>query len=570
LTWAFACPDWEERLRNGRSLIPELPLDQKEARRAIAIYNKLRIPDVAGTPSFGEVGAEWFREIIAAIFGSYDLETGVRHVRESFNLVPKKNSKTTNGAALMVTALLMNRRPRAEFLLTGPTHEVSELAFNQAAGMIECDPDGFLQKRLHIQEHLKAITDRRTKARLKVKTFDASVATGPKPAGVLVDELHQIGKINKADKIIGQLRGGLISQPEGFLIFITTQSDDPPAGIFRDELMKARAIRDGRANGPMLPVLYEFPDEIIKSGAWRDPANWPMVTPNRDRSVTIARLIEDFEAAQIAGEKEVRRWASQHLNIEIGLALKSDDWAGAHHWEKNAEPALTLDELLARSEVATIGIDGGGLDDLLGLAVLGRAREPGNDTQSRKWLHWGHAWAHEAVLERRKDIAARLRDFEADGDLTIVKRVGDDVIEVADFVEQVRDSGLLPDKSAIGVDPVGIGAIVDELAERNIDASPEAGIIVGVPQGWKLNNAIKTAERKLAGGDLVHGGVPLMAWAVGNAKVEPRGNAITITKQAAGFAKIDPLMALLNAVALMAMNPHSGGIGEGIIILGSA
>jgi hypothetical protein len=47
---------------------------------------------------------------------------------------------------------------------------------------------------VHIQEHLKAITDRRAKARLKVKTFDAG-ATGPKPAGVLVAELHQMGKI---------------------------------------------------------------------------------------------------------------------------------------------------------------------------------------------------------------------------------------------------------------------------------------------------------------------------------------------------------------------------------------
>jgi phage terminase large subunit-like protein len=58
---------------------------------------------------------------------------------------------------------------------------------------------------------------------------------------------------------------------------------------------------------------------------------------------------------------------------------------------------------------------------------------------------------------------------------------------------------------------------------------------------------------------LKHGGCGLMAWAVGNAKVEPRGNAIANTNQASGSAKIDPLMAAFNAVALMAMNPKPVG-----------
>ena len=244
---------------------------------------------------------------------------------------------------------------------------------------------------------------------------------------------------------------------------------------------------------------------------------------------------------------------------------------------KNADPTLTFESLLERSEVVTVGIDGGGLDDLLGLAILGREkkslpvapdagadRAPADPAEEEeilpdkgaRWLHWGHAWAYKGVLDRRKEIAPRLLDFARDGDLTIVDRVGDDVIGLVDFVMQVSDAGLLPDKAAIGVDQAGIGAIVEELAVRGVDPSPEAGIVVGIPQGWKLMNAIKTCERKLAGGELVHGGRPFMAWVMGNCKVEPRGNAIVITKQAAGTAKIDPAMALFNAVALMAMNPE--------------
>jgi phage terminase large subunit-like protein len=71
------------------------------------------------------------------------------------------------------------------------------------------------------------------------------------------------------------------------------------------------------------------------------------------------------------------------------------------------------------------------------------------------------------------------------------------------------------------------------------------------------NAAIKTAERKLADGSFRHSGQRLMSWAVANARVEPKGNAIIITKQASGSAKIDPLMAAFNAIALMSTNPWS-------------
>jgi len=49
-----------------------------------------------------------------------------------------------------------------------------------------------------------------------------------------------------------------------------------------------------------------------------------------------------------------------------------------------------------------------------------------------------------------------------------------------------------------------------------------------------LQDAIKTAERKLADGSLRHGGQALMSWAVANARAEPKGNAIIITTQASG------------------------------------
>lgn len=359
--WSFAVPDWQDRIRAGRSLMPTLPLFAAEARRAVAIFDKLRLDDVPGFPTFAEVAGDWLREIVAAIFGSYDRETAVRFVRELFLLVPKKNGKSTIGAVLALVWLLTNARPRGRGVLTGAMQATADIAYSHVVGMIEADDakhkevhgdrsEGFLKKRFQVREHLKEVVDRVNKTRLQIRTFDAKILTGPPLSFFLLDELHLLRQVAEASRVIGQMRGNMMSQKEAFGGFITTQSDDAPAGAFDEELKKARAIRDGTFieqirsicpdlppdmvgfAGQMLSILYEMPPDLVKSGAWQDPANWPMVTPNLGRSVYLDQMQKDWLDAQFKGEKEKRRWASQHLNIEIGLALASNDWAGAQYW----------------------------------------------------------------------------------------------------------------------------------------------------------------------------------------------------------------------------------------------
>ncbi|WP_343207742.1 terminase TerL endonuclease subunit [Bradyrhizobium sp. Ai1a-2] len=331
--------------------------------------------------------------------------------------------------------------------------------------------------------------------------------------------------------------------------------------MFKEKLEYYRDIRDGRITDPKsFGILFEWPEPMLESEAYLDPANWRITNPNLEKSVFTDWLLEELAKAQRGDKADLNVFLAKHLNVPIGQRLRANRWAGADFWAESTERVTSLQDLLRRCEVVVVGIDGGGLDDLLGLVVLGRLKRPSGaaeDLTKRKWLCWARAWAHKIVLKRRQQIATELQELVKENTLTIVENPGDDVTAVADIVMTIEESGKLAEDAAIAVDAAGIGSIVDELTSEARGLEKER--IVGISQGWKLNGAIKDAERRVAAGTLIHEGSRLMSWSVGNAKAEQRGNATLVTKQISGMAKIDPLMAMFNAVSLMSMNPEPAG-----------
>lgn len=560
--WNFSCVDWEQRIRQGKSLMPDLPLYEEEANDALEIFDNLRLPDVIGQPLLKDAIGDWFREIVAAVLGSRDPETNTRMVPELLLLVGKGNSKTTNSAELMLTALIMNQRPHAKHFLIAPSQSTADVAFDTVKGAIELDPE--LTTRFWIRNTDQTIVDRLLKSELSIKTFSLEILNGPKPVAVLLDEIHLLAKQPNARKIMRQIRGGLQKNSEGFFIMTTTQSNEEPQGVFKEELETARGIRDGKiASSRLLPILYELPMDIATDEEkWQDPKVWPMVMPNLGRSLRLKPLIDDWMLEKEKGEDARRLWASQHLNIQIGLGMKGDGWPGAAFWEKKRVIDETLygeegfEELMRRSEVIVFGIDGGGLDDLLGFSAIGREK------LTRRWLLWNKAWCRKRVLTLRKEIGVKLEELEKSGDLRVIDDdSNDDVEETVEYIVRAKEAGLLPNHKAVGCDPVGTADITDELVRcgfttEDPDAEDGIGEVMGVQQGFRLNSAIDTLGRRVAKAEVIHGGSPLMRWCVANAQVEPKGNAKMVTKGASRSAKIDPLIATFVAAHLMAMNPQ--------------
>ena len=238
--------------------------------------------DLANKPRFGKVARQWAMDFPRAIFGAYDPESGARRIREFFMLISKKNSKSTLSAGIMLTALVLNWREGAKFMIIAPTKKVASNSFDQAVGMIRNDPH--LAAILHIQGYGRLIRHRLTNATLEILAADSDTVTGTIATGVLIEEIHEFGKKERAEAMFLEAKGGIASRPEGFVIYLTTHSEEPPAGVFKKLLQYARDVRDGKIIDPQfLPVLYEFPNWMLEADLHKKPENFYITNPNLGR-----------------------------------------------------------------------------------------------------------------------------------------------------------------------------------------------------------------------------------------------------------------------------------------------
>ncbi|WP_170427311.1 terminase TerL endonuclease subunit [Ruegeria arenilitoris] len=532
-----ACVDWAERLQRGEfpQDLDNLPINTLAADRISKALGMLRLTDKPGKPLLSDLpNIGWIDTGIRALFGGTT-------IREAFWLVPKKQGKSALLGLAFFAAFVICKQPKAAFTIVSPSIGISDLVFSLLVGAVEADE--FLTDTMKVQEHLKTITNMRTGATMQVKSFSLDTVTGLR-GYVLLDEVHLMGASKAGTKVRAQIKGALAVNPDVKVIYVTTQADAPPRGVFSDLLTHARGVRDGTVSDPtFLPILWEpwqdMPDPLDH------PELWPKLLPSYPHIGDDTFYKSTADEAIRGGPSAAAIARSQFFNVEVGIDATTESWYLAQEFLSLAKPDLTIDEVIRRCDRVAVGVDLGGLADLTGVGVVGV-------TSDDQWLAAGRAYCTQKAIDENEEYQSKLMDCVDDGDLMIVKP-GEDLPPIVKLCERIRDADKL---HAIGIDPAAAIDLVEALEAAGFtlsETTDDERPVMGIGQSaFRLNPAVKSIERKAEERHITIQNSRLMAWTFGNTISIERNNCTEIGKSSEN-AKIDPVAGILDAVSTIIM-----------------
>lgn len=493
--------------------------DRQRADEHLEFLQLLRLTgDFFGQPF---ILLPWQREIIEAVYGTV-LEDGRRQYKYAYLELPKKNGKTELIAGLALDHCL-NDPPSGQIYCCAAEREQASLVYIAAKQKIEQDP--YLESVCRVVDSKKEIHNTETGTFIKVLSAEAYSKHGLNPTVVIFDELHALQKRDLWDVMVF---GSGAARKEQLIWIITTAGDDPDRKTVGWEQHEyARKVRDGEIADPTWFVkIYGYAgDDIFNE------AHWFEANPSLGVTIDLENVRAEALAARNSDSAErLFRW----LRLNQWITTKQIGWLPVTLWDKT-EASWTREAL--RGCKCYLGIDLSSTTDLTASALLFPPRGDG------PWKFALDAWIPAANIKERED-----RDhvpFSRWVKEGFVRATPGECIDYSILAQHIERLIAEFDVQYLCVDQWRIEYLAafmsDEIASNKIITIPQT--IEG------QSPAMKELERLMYAGEIEHEHNPCGRWAFGNVRVAMDGNENLKPHKGRSIDRIDPIIALINAMA---------------------
>jgi len=473
---------------------------------------------------------EWQREILRHIFGWLRAD-GTRRFRIAYVEIPRKNGKSTLGAAVGLYLMVADNEPGAEVYSSATKRDQAKIVWDAAREMVK----GSRELKRFVKAYRNNLHCERLGSKFEALSADSNTLDGLSPHGNIVDELHA----HKDRGVWDVLDTAMGARRQPLTLAITTAGTYDPESIgwqLHDYAVKVlEGVVDDDRFFAFVAAADEAPagdPEYHFSEAAQQQAN-----PGWGVSVKSSYLADQANQAKTQ-PSFLNEYLRLHLNVWTRTVTR---WLSLERWaECEAAPGVDVRaEALEREKSLEGRACFGGLDlstklDLSALALVFPGEADSIDVLCRFWLPEATVDAYSKKGQRHFDTWRR------EGWLTVTP--GD----VVDY-EFIRSELLALSKrfklQELAFDPWGATQLATQLAADGIK-------MVETRQGYKsLTEPSKDLEARIVSRKVRHANNPVLRFCVSNAVVtrDPAGNIKPDKEKAA--QRIDGVVATVMAMS---------------------
>jgi phage terminase large subunit-like protein len=477
----------------------------------------------AGSPFYLE---DWEKRFVGNLFGWKRKSDGYRRFNEGFLYIPKKNGKTPIVAGIGLLLLTADGEDGAEVYTAAGDRDQARLIFDFAEHSIRGNPT--LNDHLEVYTGYKSMKYAPTQSYLKVLSSEVKTKHGPKPHGIIIDELH----VQDTWDLVDTLLRGTASRRQPLVLYCTTADYDRESPC-NEMLERAKNVRDGVIDDPHLfPVIYGASEE----DDWTAPETWRKANPNLGVTVSEDYLDREVKKAQNSKSKE-SSFKRLHLNIQTKLQQK---WLELSEWDASGRD-IKPEQL--DKENCYITVDLGQTRDISCIGYY--------------FPEW-KAYLLDCYCPRQTiDSKIEYQQWEKQG---FIKEAGDKTCDYEFLRSDIQTASEKYKILDIGYDPWNAAEMARKLSDE--DGLP----VIEMRQGFKtLNEPSKRLEEEIAAKEITHFGNPVLRWMAQNTQVreDPAGNIKPEKPNRNSPQKIDGIVTLVMGIGL-AINAEGEEDGQSV------
>jgi phage terminase large subunit-like protein len=459
------------------------------------------------------------------IFGFRNLD-GSRRFTDALFAVARKNAKSTWAAGVALYCQTCEGEVGPQVISAATTGSQARIVWSIAKRQVERTLE--LRDAFNLEAFANSIASWKNGGSFKPINAKASTQDGLNPSCVVLDELHA----HKTHDLLNVLKSAAGARRSPLFLLTTTEGYESP-GPWAEERKFAQQVLEGAVEADhYFAVIYALDD---KDDLF-NPAVWIKANPLMDVNPVLAEKLRTDAIEAKAKPGKLAEFSIKRCNRP---AASASSWVDLPRWIA-CDGAVDLDWLAGYP--CTAAFDLSSTTDLTAWRLVWRVEG--------KTYTWGRRWVpQDAVAQRSVRGTVPYQAWVAGGHMT---QTEGDVVDYAVVEAAIRADVERFKPTVIAYDSWNAQDLVNRLTA---DELPLVQFIQG-PRSY--HPAMQELERIYRGGNLCHGGDPVLRWCAANLVARSDANLNTAPDKKRSAEKIDDMVALLMALGV-SLTPGDDG-----------